>query len=55
MDGASQRIEALKIRRKNERTKLILSACSKGDLESLKQALKVLEISAHLTFDNRVD
>ena len=40
-DEVSQRIEALKTRRQTQRTKLILTAAGKGDLEGLKQALKV--------------
>ena len=40
-DEMHQRIEALKIRRQTERTKLILSAAAKGDLDAMKQALKV--------------
>ncbi len=48
-DDQSLRISELKERRQSERTKLILSASSKGDMESLKQALKVSNVDSLLS------
>jgi hypothetical protein len=40
-DELHQRIEALKIRRRNDRINKILYSASKGDLTGMKEALKV--------------
>ena len=40
-DELHQRIEALKIRRRNDRINKILYSASKGDLAGMKEALKV--------------